>query len=88
MRGRFARGHIEEPFRSSPNLRISNPRVAADVVYEAVYSLTHENILYCTNEISLEEFINETADMLCRYIFEGEDSGAVKDKRPSECAQG
>jgi len=58
------------------------------VVYEAVYALTHEYILYWTNEISLEEFINETADMLSRYIFQGEECGAGKDQRPSECAQG
>ncbi|HNY66688.1 MAG TPA: TetR/AcrR family transcriptional regulator [Deltaproteobacteria bacterium] len=86
--GRLVKGYIEEAFRKSPGFRIANPRVAAHVVYETAYSLAHEYILYWTEEIPMDEFVHEMADMLSRYVFSNEEGVEVVGIHPAARAQG
>jgi AcrR family transcriptional regulator len=86
--GRFIKSYIEDVFRKNPSLRIKNSRIAAHVAYETVYSLVHEYILYWTKEISLDEFIQELADMICRYMFTGDERIVWTHQLPDQCVQG
>ena len=60
---------IEGILSSSANVRIKNYKIAAYIIWETVNDLVHDYILYQNDQIEQEEFINELADMLNRYIF-------------------
>lgn len=86
--GRFIKAYIEEAFRKNPQLRVKNPRVAAHVAYESIYTLIHEYILYWTQEINLEEFIQELSDMLGQYVFHNDEKIVLNEQSSGESAQG
>lgn|SRR5208337_1498282 len=60
---------IEGILSSSANIRIKNYKIAAHIIWETIGDLIHNYILYQNDQMKQEEFINELADMLNRYIF-------------------
>lgn len=60
---------IEGILSSSANIRIKNYKIAAHIIWETIGDLIHNYILYQDDQMKQEEFINELADMLNRYIF-------------------
>lgn len=60
---------IEGILSSSANIRIKNYKIAAHIIWETIGDLIHDYILYQDDQMKQEEFINELADMLNRYIF-------------------
>lgn len=60
---------IEGILSSSANIRIKNYKIAAHIIWETIGDLIHNYILYQDDHMKQEEFINELADMLNRYIF-------------------
>lgn len=55
----------------SANIRIPDNRTGARMIYEVMERLTHRYLLHFQNEMSEDEFISETADMISRYLFKG-----------------
>ena len=67
--GQIIKKDIEDILRSSANVRISNYKIVAHIIWETVSNLIHNYILYPDDQIKQKEFIDELADMLNRYIF-------------------
>ncbi len=67
--GLYMEASMESVFRDFKNVRIRNPKVGVHIIWATVQAVVHDYILSNTAEIQPEEFIDELADMMIRYIF-------------------
>ena len=70
---------------NTPEIRRGKSSTAARLVIRVLESLTHRQVLGMTDRLDQAEFIEETSDMICRYLFKvSPDSHAVAAKRPPD----
>jgi len=52
-----------------PGIRVKEKRLAAQVTTVTGFLLTHWFVLFGTQEVDKERFVDETADLLSQYLF-------------------
>jgi AcrR family transcriptional regulator len=67
--GRTLKTHIEEIFRSLPNIRVKDHKTAAHVIWSTIRMTIHDYLLYWSSDIPSEALISELSDMINRYLF-------------------
>jgi AcrR family transcriptional regulator len=69
----FIMMNIEQALRKNPHLRIGNPAVSSFIIFKTTQHLIRDYCLHHADEIDQEEFIEEMAEMLNRYLTHAQD---------------
>jgi|YelNatPaOPRAMG01_1025707.scaffolds.fasta_scaffold65817_2 AcrR family transcriptional regulator len=64
---------MEAIFRDFANVRITDPRIGVHMIVTTVQAVMHDYILNASDKIRADNFIEELADMMGRYIFADDD---------------
>jgi len=60
---------MEVILKDRSDLRAGNPALAARLAVHLIESLTHWFVIYEPQGVGEDEFLKETVDLLCRYLF-------------------